>query len=88
MQKTWVGKISWERQWQPTPVFLPGEFHGQRSLESTVHGVVAKEKLTHAHTKAEATQVSMKTRIYIYNGILFSLKDEGNPDKCYNTDEP
>ena len=27
----WVGKISWRREWQPTPVFLPGEFHGQRS---------------------------------------------------------
>ena len=28
----WVGKIPWRREWQPTPVFLPGEFHGQRSL--------------------------------------------------------
>ena len=28
----WVGKIPWTKEWQPTPVFLPGEFHGQRSL--------------------------------------------------------
>ena len=28
----WVGKIRWRRKWQPTPVFLPGESHGQRSL--------------------------------------------------------
>ena len=28
----WVGKTSWWRAWQPTPVFLPGKFHGQRSL--------------------------------------------------------
>ena len=28
----WVRKIPWRRKWQPTPVFLPGEFHGQRSL--------------------------------------------------------
>ena len=28
----WVGKIPWNRKWQPTPVFLPGKFHGQRSL--------------------------------------------------------
>ena len=28
----WVGKIPWRREWQPTPVFLPGELHGQRSL--------------------------------------------------------
>jgi len=30
----WVGKIPWKRKWQPTPVFLTGKFHGQRSLES------------------------------------------------------
>ena len=28
----WGGKISWRRAWQPTPIFLPGESHGQRSL--------------------------------------------------------
>ena len=28
----WVGKIPWRRKWQPTPVFLPEESHGQRSL--------------------------------------------------------
>ena len=28
----WVGKVSWRREWLPTPVFLPGKFHGQRSL--------------------------------------------------------
>ena len=28
----WVGKSPWRRKWQPTLVFLPGEFHGQTSL--------------------------------------------------------
>ena len=28
----WMGKIPWRRKWQPTPVFLPGKSHGQRSL--------------------------------------------------------
>jgi len=28
----WVRKIQWRRAWQPTPIFLPGEPHGQRSL--------------------------------------------------------
>ena len=27
-----LGKIPWRRKWQPTPVFVPGEFHGQRIL--------------------------------------------------------
>ena len=29
----WLRKIPWRRAWQPTPVFLPGESHRQRSLE-------------------------------------------------------
>ena len=29
---TWVGKILWRRTQQPTPVILPGESHGERSL--------------------------------------------------------
>jgi len=33
MQETLDGKISWRREWLPTPVFLPEESHGQRSLE-------------------------------------------------------
>ena len=36
MQETWVlspgQEDPWRRKWQRTPVFLPGEFHGQRSL--------------------------------------------------------
>ena len=28
----WAGKIPWRCEWLPTPVFLPREFHGQRSL--------------------------------------------------------
>ena len=36
MWEIWIRSLSWEdpwrRKWQPTPVFLPGEFHGYRSL--------------------------------------------------------
>ena len=28
----WDGKITWSRKWQLAPVFLPGKFHGQRTL--------------------------------------------------------
>ena len=27
-----IRKIPWRRKWQPTPAFLPGKSHGQRSL--------------------------------------------------------
>jgi len=30
---SWVGKITWRRAQLPTPVFLPGESHGQKSLK-------------------------------------------------------
>ena len=56
----WVGKIPWRRKWQPTPVFLPGKSHGQRSLV-TVQWVAkdsdtAEHKVPRArtHTRARA----------------------------------
>ena len=55
-----VGKIPRRRAWQPTPVFLPGEFHGQRSLvgygpqgckESNARTQVQVYFNTHTHTQ-------------------------------------
>ena len=38
-----LGRSPGEREWLPMPVFLPGEFHGQRSLVGyTVHGVAKR----------------------------------------------
>ena len=47
----WVGKIPWRRKWQPTPVFLPGKSHGQRSLVSSCPWGHKKSDMT-AHTCA------------------------------------
>ena len=49
----WVGKIPWSRAWQPTPVFLPGESHGQRSLVGYSpwgHKELDMTEFTHTHT--------------------------------------
>ena len=35
----WVGRIPWRWAWQPTPIFLPGELHGQRCLAGYSSGV-------------------------------------------------
>ena len=35
----WAGKIPWRKAWQPTPVFLPGESHGQKAWRATVHSI-------------------------------------------------
>ena len=49
----WFRKIPWRRNYQPTPVFLPGESHGQRSLVGySLHGpkeLDTTERLTHTH---------------------------------------
>ena len=65
---SWVGKISSRREWLPTPVFLPGEFLGQKSLAGyspweSDKDMGTNEQLTHTHTH---------THIYIYtvSGIL------------------
>ena len=53
----WVGKIPWSRIWQPTAVFLPEKFHGQKTLEGcspwghresdTTQQACAQELITH-----------------------------------------
>ena len=52
----WVGKISWRRRaWRPTPVVLPGESHGQRSLvgysPKCCKELDLTEAIQHAHTQ-------------------------------------
>ena len=43
--KPWVWKILWRREWQPTPVFLPGKFRGQRGSRcGTVHRVAKSQR--------------------------------------------
>ena len=48
----WVRKIPWRREWQPTPVFLPREFHGQRILANYSPGgwTQMSDEHTHTHT--------------------------------------
>ena len=43
---SWVGKIPWRKKWQPTPVFLPGEFHGQRKLSGLQSGGSQESDMT------------------------------------------
>ena len=46
----WVGEIPWRRKWQPTAVFWPGKFHGQRSLvDYTPCGHKESDMTEHAH---------------------------------------
>ena len=55
----WVGNIPWRRIWQPTPVFLPGEPHGQRSLVS-YNSLGHKESDTTVATEHACTLTVMR----------------------------
>ena len=58
----WAGKIPWSRKWQPTPVFLPGKFHGQRSLVGSSpwgHRVGHNWATWHTHTH-KSTKVGVQ----------------------------
>ena len=45
----WVRKIPWRRKWQPTPVFLPGKSHGQKSLASYSPWVSKESDMTYMY---------------------------------------
>ena len=55
-----------QKNWQPAPVFLPGKFHGQRSLGATVHGVSKElgttEKLS-TGTQLTIRELQIKTTV-------------------------
>ena len=61
----WVRKIPWRREWQPTPVFLPGESHGQRSLEG--YSPCGCKELD----KADATYQEIHARNLLPGKILY-----------------
>ena len=56
----WVGKIPWRRKWQATPVFLPEEYHGQRSWMGEVHRVA--KSCTQLSIWAEFSKESYRTQ--------------------------
>ena len=47
-----IGKISWRRKWQPTLVFLPGKFHGHRSLAVRLQSV-RSQRVGHSFVTTE-----------------------------------
>ena len=55
----WIRKIPWRREWQPTPVFLAGESHGQRSLAGySPWGCRVRHDWVTKHTHTEENEES------------------------------
>ena len=61
---SWIGSIPWGRTWQPTPVFLPGESHAQRSLAGNSPW---------GHTESDMTEVTYHAHRHLGTKIQLIL---------------
>ena len=80
-QETWVqsgvGKIRWRRAWQPTPVFLPRDFHGQRSLVSYSSWGHKESYTTERLTQAKETkEVIVKKECFVKPPFFLRMVEE------------
>ena len=64
----WVGEIPWRRVWQPAPVFLPGESHGQMSLAGYSPWGLEESDMTEATSHARCQDILPYLR-----GLLWGL---------------
>ena len=67
----WVRKIPWRRKWQSTPVSLPGESHGQRSLAGYIPWGHKKLDMTeHTHKTSHFWQGRLWDKMFFFDIIL------------------
>ena len=75
----WVRKILWRRAWQPTPVFLAGESHGQGSLEGYS---------SCSHKELDTTKVTAHTHTHTHTHGNLQPKESGSyRDRTLNVDQ-
>ena len=68
----WAGKIPWRRKWQPTPVFLPGDSHGRRSLAGYSLWGRRESDTTERISVFSSRQLIKKQRHYFADKGLYS----------------
>ena len=59
----------WRRAWQPTPVFLPGESHGQRSLAGSSPSGIEESDTTEATQQAQSVVATLNIMDVLVNCI-------------------
>ena len=78
MQEMRVPSLGWEdpleKEWQPTPVFLPGKFHIQRSLEGYSPKGCKESDTTERRTQQHNTVFHHSTELQTLSLLLFFFK--------------
>ena len=74
MSQNWPHIVLWRRQWQPTPVLLPGKPHGQRSLVGCSPW---------GHEKLDTTE-----RLHFHFSLSCIGEGKGNPLQCSCLENP
>ena len=69
----WLKKIPWRREWLPTPKLLPGESHGQRSLQAVLQSMELQRVRQDWATMHYGIQVLWG----FFIAVLFTLRNEG-----------
>ena len=85
----WVKKIPWRGKWQPSPVFLPGKSHGQRSLAGYSPWSCKEQDMTeqldhHHQDKTSEGMLSLhalpkRSRGHVVRWWLWASQEEGSP---------
>ena len=65
-----LGRFPWRRKWQPTPLFLPGKSHGQRSLAGYSLWGRKESDLTERLNTHPPHNTHKKKKIYVRNNIV------------------
>ena len=72
IEKILASQFSWRRKWQPTPVFLPGESHGKRSLVGYSPWGCKESKTTERLTHTQFSKCDYSSHGTLLNPSIFS----------------
>ena len=80
----WVWKIPWSRKWKPTPVSLPGKFHGQKSLVGCKESDMTDWLSTYTRVQNEKSTATFRSkRLRIWKACQHPLQPNSRPSCLY-----
>ena len=81
-----MGKIPWRRKWQPTPVFFPGESHGQRSPAG--YSPIGHKELDTTEQQRKAMPNNVQTTAQLHSAHTLVGEGNGTPLQYSSLENP